>query len=201
MEMPVGDIVDVLVVGDASVPGLGKDGFVDGLVDSEALEGGAYAHESRAAVSLGVVYPRTVLPEVTLYSGHAAEVAEVAPDVFLAVEFLSALPYLSMVAEIVEDDHPALRHGGEVCLDILVGPVALVGIEEPAHLEPDGVGVDRSHGVVYALRYLGEGLGIPERCVHFVEGIDAVDVVCAVHLGLLFHEVFLDLRIERVHRT
>ena len=89
--------------------------------------------------------------EVALDAGHASEITEVTPDKVLTIKAFSAFPDLSEVAVVVENNHLSLRHCRKVSLDVLVGPVSLVSIEKPTHLQPDSLRVHCRHTLVDTL--------------------------------------------------
>ena len=140
--MAVGNVVDVLVEADASIPSLSEKVLIDGLVQAKAFEGRADAHELGTALCLCACKEFGVVFVVALNLRHAAEVAEVAPNELVAVEMLGHSPNLGVVALVVEHNHLANGNGTQVGLDALWRPGSLVADEEPSHLEPNGFGIN-----------------------------------------------------------
>ena len=196
--MACGELVKELLVGLPQVPSLVEDVLIGHLLHFEAFEGRADAHQVLAALFEGSLEFLARLLHIALNGRVAAKVAQVAPNVGLPEETVQVAPHLFELAVVVEHSHLALRHTGEHGTGALGGVVLALVVEEPAHLQPFGLGVHRFEAFVDVFRYLVEVLGLKTRRVHLVEWVNAINVVGAEEFGLLFNEEFLNFGIERI---
>ena len=180
-------------------PGFFEEELVDVRVAVEAFQRGADAGHIVSAVFQGVFNLLAHVAEFAHQGGVAAEVAQIAPDIRHAEEALGAFPHFLPVTEIVQQDLPVGGEGRKIGLHAVVGPILAFVVEEPAHLQPGGFRVSRFQRLEYLTAHAGQIVGFPTGRHQFVEDVNAVNVVSAVNLGFLLHELLLNLGIKFAH--
>ena len=196
--MAVGQFVDHLLVGLVVVPRLLQDVFIGELLHVETLKRRSDAHQIVATLLQGSLDALSRFLDAALHVGVAAEVAQVAPDEWLAVEALVLAPHLLVLAVIVQHGHLALGHAREHGAGALLGVVLTLVVEEPCHLQPLGIGIDGGKTLVDVPRDLVEVVWLKTGRIHLVKRVDAVDVVSAEQTCLLLEEHTLDAAVERI---
>ena len=187
-------------IGGAIIPGFIEDVFKRKLLHIEALKRRADAFQIGDAFFQGGFEALARLLHITLHHAIAAKVAQVAPNVGLIEKFIAKAPHLHALAKVVEHRHLALRYGREHCFGYFGRPFIALIVEKPAHLQPLGFFVDRFERTIHMFGEAGNIFAVVTGRFHFVEKVDAVDVVGAKQAGLFFKEQALNFGIERVFR-
>ena len=185
-------------IGSAIVPRLVEDVFKWELLHIEALKRRADALEVGTAIFQRRFEQFARLLHIALQHRVAAKVAEVAPNIRLTVELIVHTPHLHTLAEVVEHRHLALWQGGEHGFGHIFGPLVALIVEEPAHLQPFRFLVDGFQRLIHMAREAADVATIVTWSLHFVEKVDAIDVVGAKEASLLLQEFALDFRIQWV---
>ena len=130
----------------------------------------------------------------------AAEIAQIAPDERLPEERLRGAPHLRFFTEIIEKDQFFTGHSRQVGTQAFRGPRLAFVVKHPRHLQPSGLRVGLTQGVVDVFRHIRQIFRLPLRRVHLIERIHAIDVVGAENGCLLVQKTFLNLGKQRIRR-
>ena len=198
--MPVRQAVDPLGIRLGIVPALAEHELIVIRIGAEALERRADPLHIVPAVGEGLLQIRDQGREIAVEQGVAAEIEQGAGDVRMPVEAFGDLPAQHPVHMVVQHDQPVLRHAAEEGLHQFGRPVHPVIDQEPAHLKPARIRIGGRQGSIEVPSHGGKGLRIPRGCIHFVERIQAIEVIRAVQGGLLFDKGLLDPGVERILR-
>ena len=143
--LSVSKTVNPFCVREPCIPCPAQNIFIHKPVHAKTFKSGTDSVDIVLSVGESFAYSVTYSTEIAGKHSVSAKIAQITPNVRLAVKTLGLFPNLDKFAVVVQKNHTSLRNCGEIGTDIFISPVARVSIEQPSHLKPERIRVGSRH--------------------------------------------------------